>query len=137
MHPEEVIAAVRERWNYYSSDTENWSVDAPAEGQDAVSALAINRIMGGVILRADYVTGDRKIFHHYNMVPGENGVPTIVDATRDFMEDDSWLHNEFSHYPPAIEPGWIMDAVPGRDIRFNYYLDAVLNELDLYNDTDR
>jgi hypothetical protein len=60
---EEVAAAIASSWQAASSnDPDNWSPENPSHGQCAVTALAVQELLGGDLLRAD-VHG---VSHYWN-----------------------------------------------------------------------
>jgi len=62
-----------------SSDQKNWSPDNPAWGQCAVTACAVQDMIGGEIVWAQAVLpGGKKISHYFNM---KNGCE--IDLTRE------------------------------------------------------
>jgi hypothetical protein len=57
-----------------------WDPANPARGQCGVTALIVNDLLGGDLVRAEvHVAGERVDFHWWNLLPG--GVE--VDLTRD------------------------------------------------------
>ena len=66
-----------------SSDPEHWSSDNPAWGQCAVSACALQDIIGGEIVWAEVTMPDgQKLSHYFNKVGGQE-----IDFTREQFPD--------------------------------------------------
>lgn len=61
-----------------SADPEHWTKEDPAHGQCAVSALVLQDLFGGELLRAEATPpGGAPVSHYMNRIDGR-----IVDATR-------------------------------------------------------
>ncbi|WP_158296601.1 YunG family protein, partial [Nocardioides albidus] len=72
---DELVDAVRASWSRHTSnDPDNWSPNLPEVGQCAVSALVVQSVLGGDLLRAK--VGD--VSHYWNLLPGGRE----VDLTR-------------------------------------------------------
>lgn len=55
-----------------SSDPENWSLENPAWGQCAVTAIVVNDYLGGEIIWASASLADgNKISHYFNLIDGK------------------------------------------------------------------
>lgn len=84
MHLAELEKALQKSWSKetsYSPDL--WTVENPAMGQCAVSALVANDYLGGEIVWADAILPDgQKISHYFNLVDGNE-----VDLTRSQFPD--------------------------------------------------
>jgi hypothetical protein len=69
-----LFAAIRDAWAADTSTDPAWSMDCPARGQCAVTALVIQDYLGGQLMRAE-IEG---ISHYWNRVSGGD-----VDLTRE------------------------------------------------------
>lgn len=80
----EIEAVIRSAWSADSCDPVDlaqWSLQNPARGQCAVTALIVQDLFGGELLLADVQNGDgsRQGHHYWNRLPG--GLE--VDLTRE------------------------------------------------------
>jgi len=62
--PNEIKQALREAWSIDTSS--KWTEECPARGQCSVTALAVQDLLGGTLLRTD-VNG---AMHFYNLIGG-------------------------------------------------------------------
>jgi hypothetical protein len=64
--PASVVQALSQSWSEdTSADPENWSEETPALGQCAVTALIVQELLGGDLLRGEV----RGTSHYWNLLP--------------------------------------------------------------------
>lgn len=77
---ERLEKALEQSWGREtSSNPSKWSSDNPAYGQCAVTALVVQDVFLGRLLRVVAISPDEKVSHYYNELPAPKGV---VDLTR-------------------------------------------------------
>jgi hypothetical protein len=93
---EELRKKFRQAWSRQtSSDPKNWSPSNPAWGQSAATALIVNEIFGGEIVRVK-VRNFCKEKHYYNVLPsGEK-----VDLAQEQFGDEPPVFEDPTLVPP-------------------------------------
>jgi hypothetical protein len=106
---------IRSAWTAATSADENWTPDNPALGQCAVTALIIQDLLGGQLLRGMF--GD--VSHYWNLLPDG----TQVDATRDQFPEGSEIVTD------GVRPrAYVLSFEPTR-LRYEALRAAVLDEM--------
>jgi hypothetical protein len=84
---DDVAGLIRRAWSRDTSAApDEWSADNPARGQCAVTALVLQEIFGGKLLRC-VAFGHES--HYFNLVGGVE-----VDLTRDQFGRGYWYHSD-------------------------------------------
>jgi hypothetical protein len=81
------VKTIQEAWSADTSMADDWTPENPAKGQCAVTALVVQDLLGGKLLRA-VVEGES---HYFNQLP-----------------DGSWLDLTWSQFPEGAG----IDALP-------------------------
>jgi hypothetical protein len=103
----EIERALRESWSAATCDPVDlaqWSPQAPARGQCAVTALIVQELIGGELLLAEVrnADGSRQGVHYWNRLPG--GVE--LDLTREqFTAGETILEPEVIERPADLTTG--------------------------------
>lgn len=110
---EKINQALLRSWSFESSS--KWSYDNPAKGQCGVTALVVNDILGGEILKTKLPEG----WHYYNIIGGKR---------YDFTASQFSEQIEYMDIPSDREEAYS----DSNDRQYNYLKQRVLSNLEIY-----
>ncbi len=102
-----------------SNDPDNWSQTNKAYGQCAITALIVQEVFGGELMRTETLSSEKKVSHYYNKLP--NG--DIIDLTRKQFPEGT----AFSE-PQSRERSYVLSYLP-TEKRYNLLKKLVLYQL--------
>ncbi len=105
--------AIRPAWGGDTSADESWTPESPELGQCAVTALIVQDLFGGELLR----TVANGISHYYNSIGGE-----IVDLTRAQFDEPLTLEE-----PTVRERSYVLNFPVTAD-RYNRLLNRLVEQ---------